>query len=319
MEDIKVLGLKLIIVLLMLSIIPVDAKINPNIKEVYQYDSVNCSRGTEPTCKKISPKIYEIGTIVRYQVNDTEDRYFFVLHDDGKTITMQQRGNTVSQVVWSDKENINTGPETVLKELEKATSGWKNVNDQTYELGKTIWKDNANTSCISTDCVADNCPVKCDATAYTIPQRTAKARLISMQEVMTTGCTQINGSCPNWMYNYLNASSTSNNNNIIKVGNDIGYWTSSVNNDVEVWYIDYFGNTRTVEQNMKMGARAVIVVEKEVENTNSVNTNSPNNGSQIVDSPDTLKDVGLVYLIGATISIVGLALLIQIFRKKNHT
>lgn len=320
MKNIKLIGFKLIIGLFMFSVVSVDAKINPNIKEIYQYDSSTCSKGTEPTCKKISPKTYEIGTIVRYQVNDTEDRYFFVLHDDGETITMQQRGNTVSQIVWNDKQNLEAGPLVAIEELEKATSNWKNVNNQTYELGKTIWRDNPNTGCINTNCVEGVCSIKCSIAAYNMPTRTTKARLISMQEVMETGCKRAIGSCPKWMYNYLNGSTPSTTNDIVRVGNDIGYWTSSVESNYEdVWYIDYFGNATTSGVNAKMGARAVIVVDKEVADTDSGNKVFSNSSSQIVDSPDTLKDVGLLYLIGASILIAGLCILIQIFRKKNHT
>jgi len=179
---------------------------NENILNVYRYseeDATKCIYGTETTCVELTerPNTYEAGTIVKYKVNDQEEKYFHVISDNGTTLTMQQQEYIASEVAWYSTENNNTyGPVTALERLEQETINWTNVKDQTYTSGVTTFKTNAFTGC-SYD---ENGIVSCTANTYTLPQRTAKARMITVQEATELGCkVGVSGSCPRWMYQTL--------------------------------------------------------------------------------------------------------------------
>jgi len=65
--------------------------------------------------------------VIKYKVNDTEERYFHVISDDGDTLTLQQRDNTLDTAMWYDsraskKSDTSKGPLTALSLLENATS-----------------------------------------------------------------------------------------------------------------------------------------------------------------------------------------------------
>ena len=131
--------------------------INDNISGAYTYNSSICVTGEEDTC--VETDCYKTktidscpaGTIIKYNVNDTETKYFHVLHDDGETITLQQRENTVYNKAWyADSDDNTKGPLTILPVLEEATSGWSNVFEQTYIMGTTIFNGtDAYTGCPS--------------------------------------------------------------------------------------------------------------------------------------------------------------------------
>ena len=227
-------------------------KIDSNVIQAYNYQEDKtatnyCINGEEETCEKTTclensdANSCIQGTIVRYAVNDTENHYFYVLHDDGATLTLQQRENTVKNVPWISKEdyiaaggteaeygtdgNNTKGPITAITKLEEATKTWSNVNDMTYQMGTT----NFNGTNAFTGCTIDsNYKVTCSVNTYnsdtnslTFPKRTAKARMITAQEASSTSCliwkdgsndstimgNSINaynyGSCPDWMHNYL--------------------------------------------------------------------------------------------------------------------
>ena len=115
-----------------------------------------CINGEEKTC--IETKCYENktagscvqGTIIKYYVNDNEQKVFYVLHDDGDTITMQQRENTVRNIQWYASANNNSyGPTTILPYLEAATATWTNVEFQEYTAGYTNFYENAYTGYLS--------------------------------------------------------------------------------------------------------------------------------------------------------------------------
>jgi len=245
-----------------------------------------CITGEEPTCVKTT--CYEstaegscpAGTIIKYKVNDTDIVTFHVMYDNGTTLTMQSQKNTISYVQWiseTDYATENTdgtscsyvacndeGPMTVLVALERATKSWTNVNDQTYAMGTTIFAgDNAYTSCSSYN--------SCTTNTYTLDSRTAKARMITVQEAANLGCTRTNKSCPVWMYNYLYISTSyggtvSDSTTDPATGsNNYGYWTMNVNSS-NAWSdwgvsnrgrVDYEGASNTY-----YGARAVVVVSK---------------------------------------------------------
>ncbi len=266
---------------------------NRNIVEAYTYDNSSCITGREENCVKLLslPSIVEPGTIIKYKVNDQEAKYFHVMFDDGDTLTMQQQENTVNQVAWydkfqeitsqttNDKEKTNEpkvtllgtmflagsrlgdntkGPLTVLPVLESATANWTNVNDQTYTMGSTTFKANANTSCDD--------ELACFTNGYTLNERTAKARMITVQEARILGCKNSPSNfCPVWMKNYLRESIKQGGTND---GKDNGYWTMSSaytpypNREAAFSIIPEGSLQRQYAYNSFFGARAVIVVNK---------------------------------------------------------
>ena len=235
-----------------------------NIKVAYTYNPTSCITGEEETCVQTS--CYEnssvgscpAGTIIKYAVNDTEEKYFHVLHDDGETMTLQQRENTVYNTAWySSSDDNSKGPTTILPVLENATAGWTNVNDQTYTMGTTNFNNtNAYTGCTESGCTTNT---------YTLGQRTGKARMITMQEATAIGCTKSDKSCPNWMNNYLRESTGYGGTVNDTTGNqNFGYWTMSAvsSNTSQMWNVDYCGSVDSLEPYPYFGARAVVVVSK---------------------------------------------------------
>ena len=246
-----------------------------NFIEAYTYDESSCVTGLESTCvettcyKTKSANACPAGTIIKYKVNDQEVQTFHVMYDDASTITMQAQKNTIYNTAWitaldysgSTTFGNGKGPLTILRALESATAGWSNVNDQTYTAGTTTFKTNAYTGCS-----ADN---TCSANTYTLASRTAKSRMITLQEATALGCTYL--SCPKWMYNYL-SSSTSNGGTVNdtshgpnSTSND-GYWTMSAESYytyvawvVTPYGLDYYPGFC---DSTRHGARAVIEIFK---------------------------------------------------------
>ena len=239
-----------------------------NIKVAYTYNPTSCITGEESTCVQTS--CYEnktsgscpTGTIIKYAVNDSTTKYFHVLHDDGDTMTLQQRENTVYNTAWYSSLDNSKGPLTILPELESATSGWTNVNNQTYTMGTT----NFNNTNSYTGCTKSGCTIN----TYTLGQRTAKARMITMQEAIALGCTSTNKSCPNFMNNYL-YNSTSYGGTVVDdttangASHNSGYWTMSADSSYAnyAWDVNYYGGVYSLNTTYtSFGARAVVVVSK---------------------------------------------------------
>ncbi len=242
---------------------------NKFMSKVYQYDqttdsSTFCVTEEESTCVQIeAPATYSVGTIIKYKVNNTEEKYFHVVSDNGDTLTLQQRENLVYDTAWYADDLDNTkGPTTILPAIENATMGWTNIMDHTYTLGTTTFKDNAFTGC---SCDSTNKVFNCTTNTYTLGERIAKARLISVQEVHALGCTKDLQSCPVWMYNYLN-NSTGYGGTVDQTGDiygkNWGYWTMNAysSNSSNVWYVSYHGIVITITtSNTRTSGRAVIV------------------------------------------------------------
>ena len=258
-----------------------------NFIGVYKYStatSTKCITGEESTCVKST--CYKTkrsgscpaGTIVKYKVNDATVVNFHVMYDNGSTMTMQSQKNTVYNIPWISKEDYTTantngtscsydscsdeGPLTILKALESVTAGWSNVNNQTYTIGTTVFKTNAYTSCNSYN--------SCSGNAYTLASRTAKARIITLQEVANLGCSSISA-CPIWMYNYLfNSVESGGTINDTAYGpnwsNNAGYWTitGTSNTPHGAWRVSVGDEPVTIRATAApyYGARAVVVVSK---------------------------------------------------------
>lgn len=178
----------------------------------YSTDASNgnyCITGKESTCQKTT--CYQnkaegscpSGTIINYKVNDLEEVPFHVMFDEGDTLTMQSQQTIVDNIKWNDQNDSSEGPVVALTKLEEATAKWTNVNDQTYTMGTTVFKDNAYTGCGN---YGD--PITCSSNIYVLPERTSKVRMITVQEALIFGCLSDQSmSCPVWMYNYMGGTS----------------------------------------------------------------------------------------------------------------
>ena len=96
---------------------------NPNILNVYSYDVATCLTGEEATCVELTekPDTYTPGTIIKYKVNDTEEKYFHVIEDKGNELILQQRENLINQTAWyANESNNKVGPLTALQKIGRA-------------------------------------------------------------------------------------------------------------------------------------------------------------------------------------------------------
>ena len=275
-------------------------KVESNIIQAYTYDDTNeetkCIIGEEKTCVETNcldstdANSCPVGTIIRYAVNDTENKYFYVLHDNGTTMTLQQRENTVSNIAWYSEEVTNgdgtttiadntKGPLTILPKLEEATSTWTNVNEQEYTAGYTNFYENACTS-------DENYKITCSINTYngdsnnlTLEKRKVRARMITAQEASSTGCLAYrsdgennynSGTCPEFMHNYLyqstsNGGSYDDNTTDEKGNYNISYWTMSAESTNSttaraVHRAGYLYSHGSTDENI--GARAVVEINK---------------------------------------------------------
>ena len=262
-----------------------ELKNRSKIVEGYTYNSSTCVTGEESTCvkttcyKNTTANSCKAGDIIKYKVNDTDIVTFHVMYDNGTTMTMQSQKNTIDNTMWisvADYATENTdstscsydlcndeGPITVLVALERATKSWTNVNDQTYTMGTTSLSSKGEfTGCSSSSCKTNT---------YTMDSRTAKARMITVQEAYNLGCTGSSKSCPNWMNNYL-YQSTSYGGTVSDSTTDpatgsknYGYWTMNATSfgAGDAWSANYSGSVYyNGMHDTRIGARAVVVVNK---------------------------------------------------------
>lgn len=216
------------------------------ISNAYSYDEVNadtlCITGNESTC--VSTNCYKSGNtcnsgdIIDYMVNATQKVRFHVMYDESGVITMQTQSNVASNIAWNSTDSNENGPTTILSALDTATVSWTNPKDLSYTLGTTIFKTNSATGCSAYNLCSDN--------KYTLQNKVAKTRLITVQEAALLGCTSTTDSCPSWM------RSTNG-----------GYWMSnaSSSNDTDAFVI----NNSIITSNAisaTNGIRAVIQINK---------------------------------------------------------
>lgn len=254
---------------------------NSYISGIYNYDDKNdatkCIIGEEETCQ-VSNCIDDTdknscaaGTIVKYKINNEEEKFFYVLHDDGNKLTLQQRENTTDNTLWCSKEdyveqqgvdteygdtgNNSKGPITALQLLEESTSSWVNVNEQQYILGTTKFNDTDEfTGCDSYS--------SCSKNTYTMEKRNARARMITIQELNVLGCTATEKSCPIWISNYLKQSTAYGG---TTDSESLGYHTlSAFSSDLNSsWYVKASGNVYYDSiKNSDKAVRAVVEVSK---------------------------------------------------------
>lgn len=227
--------------------------INEHIEKVVSYDPTNCTTGEEAACVETTCHESKAagscppGTIIKYAVNDETSKYFYVLHDDGETLTLQQSENTVSQVKWAFGNDNTQGPGMALLALESTVTNWSNVNRLHYKLGETVFLTNPYNSCDTNR--------NCSTNSYPVMERDAYARMITVQEATALGCTISAQSCPKYLYNGLGGGS--------------GYWTSSARSDYAYasYVLNSSGALTSVDANWtgdnpRVGARAVVEINK---------------------------------------------------------
>lgn len=245
---------------------------NTNALFAYTYNQTTgasnyCVTGEESTCQKTdcytsSSKTCPSGTIIDYKVNSENTIRFHVMYDEGKKITMQSQKNIVNNISWYSSDDNTKGPLTVLEALENATANWSNVNNQTYTMGTTVFQSNQWTGCDSDS--------SCTMNTYTLASRTAKARMITVQEASKSGCTTTAQSCPKWMQNYLwkatDFGASVSDNTTDSGSGRYGYWAMNAytGKTTDAWHIArqgrfFYGIPTTYAG---IGARAVIIINK---------------------------------------------------------
>lgn len=146
--------------------------------------------------------------------------------------------------------------------LQSTTASWTNVNTQTYIMGTTIFKYNAYTGC--------NENLSCTTNIYTLSEKTARARMITVQEATALGCSRVGHSCPIWMINYF-LDSTEHGGTVNDSKANYDYWTMSASliDSLSVFVVSRYGHlygesglfaARTSSK--YTGTRAVVVINK---------------------------------------------------------
>ena len=298
------------LVFMFVGVISVNAEDN-NVVAAYEYNDASCITGDETTCvktdcyKNLEENSCKAGTIIKYKVNDTDTKTFYALYDDSTTMTLFEAITTISGS-WSKDTNgpfsavLTDGPTQAIELLENYTKSWKNVNDITYQMGVTEFFGNAYTG----EC-DDNKGCTKNTYSWSSPV-TAKSRMITIQEAMHLGCELFpTNSCPKFLTNGINNTGiyTMNNSKFL-----YRYRAEEYN------YIqgDHPSNVRDI--------RAVIVVNKprSIDNgTKADPTDTNNKGNQTVKVADTLKTAYIGYCIGIIVLIVGIAVLVQFYRKNK--
>ena len=264
-----------------------QASINPHIKAVYKYnqdgsgeetDYTGCLGGSEAGCSNIVSTInknttYGVGDIVKYEVADGVEKYFNVLYDNGSTLTLQQRENTIANTAWYSPLGNSQGPTTILSALETSTNGWNYVNNQTYTFGATTF-GKTTFSATATGCIwtKSTTPDSSSCTIMQYPSFTktdVKARLITAQEAGEMNCQmQTLKTCKKFMNNYLKESKSNGGSftaKDVKGNNTYGYWTmtAKANDNDSALYVSGQGNILSnYTTGSDYGARAVVEINK---------------------------------------------------------
>lgn len=214
---------------------------------------------------------YEEGNLVRYEVKTGNWVEFFVIKDEDNILTLIQKDNTINTSVnWVKGEVLTNkkGPDDVVSSIMNKTKDWEFVRDLSYQMGST------DTPYTESSIGYDACDLNLDCNysyfSMNFVQIKAKARMITVDEAKSLGCTTTAKSCNTNLYNYLDGVSEFG----LENGEGYGYWTmnSYYNKDAEdqsgeAWYITMYGalshdfviTTGTMPP--KMG-RAVVEVNK---------------------------------------------------------
>lgn len=299
-------------------IVDVNAE-NNNIIAAYKYNETNCIQG-ESTCEKTTcynnetANSCEPGTIIEYKVNDTTTKLFHVLYDDGNTMTLYENSTEVKSEWWYEGNTDiqswtnSKGPVNALVKLREYTSGWKNVNDITYQMSITKFFDNSFTKCDSEGCTENSY-------IWTSPV-TAKARMITVQEAMHLGCNfnPSSQTCPLYLSTNIGTEGIYTMNGTGTMGALFLYKTNTETNHAYL-QSDAVGYEREL--------RAVVVVNKNLKNSESSNDTKADtsaatntNDSQTVKVDDTaMKASFFGYCAGLAILVMGTMVIYQSAKK----
>ena len=307
-----------VLVFMIIGIMNVNAEnaVNDNIVAAYEYNDTGCITGDESTCvetdcyKKLEENSCKAGTIIKYKVNDTDTKPFYVLYGDSNTMTLLEATTTISGS-WAKYEDVNgmpvgtttNGPTHALELLEDYTKGWKNVNDITYQMGVTEFFGNAFTECNGND---DDCTN--NIYVWSNP-RIVKARMITVQEAKYLGCKfRVSDSCPKFLLNNIS-------------NNHVGIHTmNSSGEDSSVFLYTDSTNLYYIQSEALFSIkdiRAVVVVNKTKSIDESTAATPTSQGDQTVKVADTLKTAYIGYCIGIIALITGIAILVQFYRKNK--
>ena len=241
---------------------------NPNIVWIKDYNATSCVTGDESTCTSYNPCISSAGytcgkgAIIEYKVNSTTTQRFYTLYDssDKKTITMISQRNIVPSTTWRASSSA-TDPLHMITALESATSGWTNVKSQSY-FSATSFQYNAYNGCTGVN------PSSCTGNPYYFSTRSARARVLTLQEAYYVGCGSANKSCPIWMYNYLNGSTSYGGTNTGDTASR--HWTMTVSSASSInsaWTIANTGKldyTQQLTASYSNGVRAVVKIDRRI-------------------------------------------------------
>ena len=139
--------------------------------------AINQNISSPPAC--VTSGTCSAGTSINYKVNGSTTQSFYVLKDNGSTLTLISSSVVATSVAWDSSGKNSYGPRTATQKLESATSSWTNVPANTY---------NESTGTAT------------------------RARLITKAEAESVGCTTSTNSCPTWLTdsNYYHWTSTPN-------------------------------------------------------------------------------------------------------------
>lgn len=310
MKKIKVLVVLLILSMLFISDdVFAETVVNPNILSAHKYQisndpRMNCITGNEGVCTLPDYIVdvnntCDVSTIIRYKLSDTmDDVGFYVIKDDGSYLDMIAINYQIGNDTYSNS----------LTMLESS-----NFNSELLE------KVYPNNLCSYTEC----------SDGYTITlANSPRARLITMSELKSLGCTESDG-CPSWL-NFSSAYWTfSKSTKDTFIGSSPAKIDAiSVTSDGKLATLDAFGpNPATAS------IRPVIRIKKTVtiqdnESTNesdsdsekgTISTDNINkNVNQKVEVADTMKTAFIGYLVGSIVLILGVMIIIQSVRKNKE-
>lgn len=282
-----------------------------NIVAAYEYNDTSCITGEESTCvktdcyKKLEENSCKAGTIIKYKVNDTDTKPFYVLYGDSNTMTLFEATTAISGS-WLKYEisdngapiySLSDGPNQALELLENYTKNWKNVNDITYQMGVTEFFGNAYTG----GCDDDNKGCTKNTYSWSSPI-IVKARMITIQEATHLGCKlSPSNSCPKFLTNGIK-------NTGIYTMNDSKFMYRNGTDENRI-----AGDMPAYEKDI----RAVVVVNKPKSIDESTAATPKSQGDQTVKVADTLKTAYIGYCIGIIVLIAGITVLVQFYRKNK--
>ena len=239
---------------------------NQNIMQVLEYSESGtnkCIYGSESTCKastchsSTTANSCRAGTLIQYKVNASKTVQFYVLKDNGTTLTLMQTGTSSYGSTWGTSQYTTYGPNAIVTKLNELTSDWSNVNTMSYTIGNGSSSGGVYSGC-GTSASAGKY-VTCTTNSYStgFSGFSGKARIITMQELLTH-CTydMYNNSCPYWLRDRA-----------------AGYWTANVYSDnaSNVWYVTNSARTSSGGSNSLTttsptaggpGIKPVVIVNK---------------------------------------------------------